>query len=423
MDEIKDDLYDDYDYYDEIGADFDDSNDDLHEDEESDMDNDYQEEEELEVSESSTEVSTQSDWERYGLNKTYSDAQFDINKANSLLYTFKTDVDSSSSDFDVFDSKSQIEAIRYATYFAKRNDNDAKNFIIDVIQKADKGQFESDPGSVGDVAKYAFWLIFRNYVRVEIKKFYLHQGITEYERSKRMGDALQHCFAYIFEHIDDFNPSIAKINTFFSSIVIRGVVLDWEALRKGRPSKQTMRTDKLTANAIEECKEQGINPSTAVIASLINKSYNEVQTSRARMRAENTMSTYDVPNLNNKGGYATSETFTPPEQKMLEKENTKELIDNLSTLTDQERELLFMHLGITCNGKELYDAQPLDSTAIEKLTGIDKDTIQRTINMAMKKLKKKYHVKAKRGNDLLSGRGLVFEQKEDNFLDDIIDIK
>lgn len=394
--------YDDLDFYDTVHTD--DSNDE--EDGmllESDLElNDDSEEHELDYS-SEKEVKN-SDWELFGLNKKYKDKTFDIDKANRFL------------------NDDPIESIRYAAYFAKRNNNDAKNFIIDIVQKSNAGIYPSEPGTIGDIAKTAFWLFFRNYVRTEIEKYYNKQGLTNTERMARTEDALQQCFTYVFENIDKYDPSIARINTFFSSMVMRGPIFEWESLRKGRNSKQTLRTDKMTVNAIKQCEDMGIKPNSAIIASITGKSFNEIQTARIRIKAENTMSTFDAPDLGNSGGTIVQTAFETPENKLIEEERTKELINKLDALTDEEKTLFLMTQGINCTGSEFYETDAMSPIDIEEQLGIDRGVVQQIVNRAIKKLKKSYNVKEKRGDALLSGRGLSFDEDDDDFLDDIIDV-
>lgn len=433
---LKEDCYDDLDYYDEIDdeltddfdnyeldndkSDYDDSKyneteseDSEYFDSDADSEDEYQEEARNNTEENLKE-SKKTDWSRYGLDKKYGDKKFDINKANQLFYTFKEN-----SDYEL-DTESQIESIRYATYYAARNDNDAKNFVISIIQN------KNVDAEVENVAKYAFWLFFRNYVRVEITKFYNKQTINDYEKMLRITDALQQCFLYIFEHIDGYNPSIAKINTYFNNQVIRGAVLEWEALRKGRSSKQTMRIDKLIAKAQRECKEMGIEPTNAILANMSGRSFNEVQTALARMNAENTLSTYDTPDVNNKGG-ASSETFMSPENKILEAENTKELIQKLNILKKEDREVLLMSLGLIVIDDTLESVQPLSNKDIATKMGLSSERIQQIINTSIRTLQKSYNVKSRRGDNLISGKGLFFESDADDFgdsdsLNDIVDI-
>lgn len=147
-----------------------------------------------------------SDWQLYGLNKSYKNDSFSLTKANYLIKEEKIE--------------SNKEAIRYATYFAKNKNNDAKNFIINIINS--DNEF---PNVISDMAKTAFWLIFRNYVRVEVEKFYDKQSISLLEKSQRIGDAIQQCFIYIFSNLKRYDSEKGRISTFFSSKVLRGSIL------------------------------------------------------------------------------------------------------------------------------------------------------------------------------------------------------
>ena len=425
--ELEEDRYDDVDFYETIGNESEDSYEEkLYEDEDSNEEVDEFEDEDCEECEDSNENLESGktrtskydyEWERYSLNKTYPDKTFDRNKAEQLLYAANENGED--------DEESQKEAIRYATYFAKKNNTDAKLFVISIIQQADQGFYNLEPGHVGDMAKYAFYMFFRNYVRVQVEKFYSKQNISDLERVSRTEDAIQECFLYIFANIDKFDVSMGYApNTFFNQKVIRGAISDWEAARKGRSSKQSMRTDKMTVNAIKACEDLGIeNPSSALIASMIGKNYKEVQMARTRIYAENTMGTFDTPDINNKGGTIVQEVFKVPEASVLSDERTQELIDALSILTDEEQTFLFMNKGIRCDGTSFIETDPLKCYEIAEQTGVDREKVQQAINSAIKKLKKKNHVKEKRGDALLSGRGLSFDNdEEDDFLDNIVDV-
>ena len=91
------------------------------------------------------------DWKENFLDKEY-EGEFDINKAFSLLVEEN--------------ENSQKEAIRYATYFAKKNNSEAKNFIIcDICNKQDMFSKE-----VVNYAFTAFNLFFRNWLRNDVVK-------------------------------------------------------------------------------------------------------------------------------------------------------------------------------------------------------------------------------------------------------------
>lgn len=388
----KDDVFDNQDEYDDY-------EDELIDNEEDDYQNttNY---EKIKPKEDST-----SDWQLYGLNKSYKNDSFSLTKANYLIKEEKIE--------------SNKEAIRYATYFAKNKNNDAKNFIINIINS--DNEF---PNVISDMAKTAFWLIFRNYVRVEVEKFYDKQSISLLEKSQRIGDAIQQCFIYIFSNLKRYDSEKGRISTFFSSKVLRGSILEYEAQRKGRASKHTMRVDKATVNAIDELEKQGINANSAIIARLINKSVNEVQISKARIHAENTMSNYDSTLINKEGIWGKSTDFDSPEKKYINNENKMEIVKSLEILSNDEREYLLASLGICYKDGVLEETNPLKPYEIEKSTGVDKNKIQQIINIAIKKLQKHYKIKSNTNNELLSGKGLLFNDDAiDKSLYDIIDIR
>ncbi len=373
-------------------------------------------------------IDNSSDWIMFHLDKTYKDPAFDIDKANQLLYTFKTDVDDKSTDYNAFDTKSQIEAVRYATFFAKQNDNDAKNFIVRVIQMSDRDELESsvdNPNGIGAVAKHAFFLIFRNYIRTTVNKFYNKRTDTDPAKSAPIDDVLQQVWAYIWTKIGDYDPSISKITTFFNYNVLRGPILDCEAAKKGKANgRHKMRIDKNVFHAVEECKNLNIEPTTSTIAVLTGKSFNEVQESLTRMQIENTAISYDALK-NDKNNYKPADEFSSPEQKLIEDERNKELFDNIKALSEEEREMFLLFHGFRYKDGRLYDEKPLRTYEIEERTGINRDKVRQIVNRATRKLKRSYHVKDTRGDNLIGGRGLVFDDNndDDGAINDIIFIE
>ena len=357
----------------------------------------------------------QSDWHLYGLDKQFPDKEFDEDKVNQMFFTFD-------GESDKFDEKMQMEALRYAAFFARKGNNDAKNFIISIVIQSK--YLKSMSHDVKDMAGTAFWLFFRNYLRTEVEKYYNLQPISAAERYSRIEGALQHCNKYVFENIDNFDPTIAKINTYYNSQIIRGVILDFEALRKGRSSKQTMRIDKLVANSKKKFEENGIEPTVAIIAADIGKGYGEVETSLARITAENTMVTYDVDGLNNNGGSIAQSTFSSPEDKILAAERIKDLIKHINeTLNDTERDFFLWHQGVFYTGDTLIPIEPKKFYEIGYESGVDTELVKQVVNTAIRKLKKSYGVNDDSDDSFLSSVDTLFDDDDDgNDLDDIIKI-
>jgi len=404
---LDDERYDDVDYYDEVHK-----NETKHE---SELDESMSVLDEIDVPKKkpqkkrAKEEEALNDWMRYGLDKTYEDKEFDQNKALTLLYKD--------------DAKSKREAIRYATYFAKRNCNDAKLFLITFIQDMNKELYGPEYKDAFELAKNALWLTIRNYVRTVCENYYKKQPISDSERYNRVVEALNQCAAYIWENIDRYDPSTGyQLTTFFNAKILSGSVFEFEAKRTGEPNKQDMRTNKLVINALSECEKRGIVPTTALIAHMTNKSVKEVSEALARVYAKNTMTTIDSPDFNNSGGMIAQTSFAMPESNLLDQEKRSDMMQHLGNLTDEERTLLCLNLGLECDGNQFIETRPMKAYEIEEMTGIDRIKIQQIISGALQKLKKSYNVREKRGDKLLSGRGLVFEQEDEDDLEDILDI-
>ena len=400
---LDDERYDDADFYDEVHK--------------NDAEPDVGENADQDTSEVSSAATTKrpkdeepmNDWDRYGLNQTYEDKEFDETKALTLLYKE--------------DPKSKREAIKYVTYFAKRNCNEAKMFLVTFIQDVNKELYGPEYKDVFELAKNALWLTMRNYVRIVCENYYKKQSISDAERYERVVEALNQCAVYIFENIDRYDPSTGyQLTTFFNAKVLTGAIFEFESDRTGESSKQDMRTNKLVVNAMKDCEDRGIAPTTALIAQMTGKSVREVTEALARVHAKNTMTTIDVPDFNNKGGLTAQTSFEMPEASLLDQERRNDMMQHLGELNDEERTLLCLNLGFECDGNQLIEKTPLKAYEIEQMTGIDRIKVQQIIAGALQKLKKSYNVREKRGDALLSGRGLVFEQDDTDDLDDIIAI-
>ena len=155
---LDDERYDDADFYDEVHK--------------NDAEPDVGENADQDTSEVSSAATTKrpkdeepmNDWDRYGLNQTYEDKEFDETKALTLLYKE--------------DPKSKREAIKYVTYFAKRNCNEAKMFLVTFIQDVNKELYGPEYKDVFELAKNALWLTMRNYVRIVCENYYKKQKGT-----------------------------------------------------------------------------------------------------------------------------------------------------------------------------------------------------------------------------------------------------
>ena len=354
------------------------------------------------------------DWVMFGLNKEYP-GKFDESYALGLMYQ----KDASGN----IDAKSQEEAVRYANYFAKKNNNDAKNFIIDIVQRSKI----NDPTLVGDtgaIACTSFYLFFRNYIRTEADKYYKRQPISDSERASRMADAIQTAFAMIYENIDKYDPTIAKINTFFGKKQILGAFYEFESKRKGYKSKQSMRISQTIIKEANRLESEGIEKNAAIISHLTKQSVNQVNNALQRAKIEQNTGTLNTPDLNNSGGYVSQKVYETPEQKLQKEEQTRELIEHLSVLDERELFVYLAYTGVVCTGNRFYEEKPMSYSEIEAKYGINKDDAKMLYNTAVVKLRGSYNKKAHKKEKVISGNCPMFLSGEkDSDLDDIIEVK
>lgn len=396
--EDKEDVSDDYDFY-------------MSDSEQFEEEDDYNEEEFV-------ENNNDSDWSIDGLDKTYPNEEFDIKKCQDLYFSFKDD----SSEFD---EKKQCEAVRYANYFAKKGDDNAKNFIVSVIQKGS--------GEAARIAGNSLNLFLRNYVRHEVERFYARLPISDADRCDRCPEAIQECFVYICKQIHNYDPSKGKITTFFCSKIIYGIVSEYEAKRRGRKSKQTMKVDKVVSNAYKELVAEGYqNPTIRQLSMKTGKNVEAIMNSRARIVAENTMVAFDSTDPGNPVSLKKNQsTYDNPEEYAERKDHIEALIKKLDSLSDLERELFLASNGLCIENGEIVECNTKSMAVLSEEYDMKVNEVKHTINTATRKLKNRILMDSGKEIDkhdkLLSGRKILFindeKDKEDDGLDDIIEVK
>ncbi len=353
-----------------------------------------------------------SDWSIDGLDKTYDDKDFDLGKAQIMLYSLN--------DKGEVDIKTQREAVRYANFFAKKGSDEAKNFIVSVIQKKKENWIAPETVSI---ACNSFVLFFRNYVRREIEKHYIRQPISATERFMRVQESVQECFAYIMEHIDRFDPSKGKITTLFNGRILRGITMEYEAKRKGRGSKQTMKIDKIVANAQKDLATAGITPTVRQIAMHTGKNVDVIINSKIRMAAENTMKTIDDPDFNNTGGKTAQSQFVQPERSVINKEETSNLVASIEKLPDIEKTVFLLMEGFQLEDGDLVETDVKNAPDVAESLNIKPNEVRHHYNMAQRKLKNMITNRKEKPHDkLLSGRFMTFNTEEKDDTEAIEDI-
>ncbi len=144
-------------------------------------------------------------WSDLGFDGSYV-GDFDINHAKELL---------------AGGYKSQKDAVKYLTFYAKNNVNDAKIVLIcDIINK--KNEFDPD---IWEYANSAFYMIFRAYINKVILAHYARIQ-SEHINKGQVEDAYSHLWEYVLLNLHEYNPEKGRINTYYSV-----KILDTELMR------------------------------------------------------------------------------------------------------------------------------------------------------------------------------------------------
>ncbi len=352
-----------------------------------------------------------SSWSVYGLDKSY-EGEFEISHAVEL--------------FGEYDIDYQLEAIRYATFYAKNRNVEAQNFIVMIIQMK-----SSVDAKVHELALTAFTLFFRNYVRVQCQKYYSRMEFpNDYERLLRTSEAVEECFVMILEDIYDYDSNKGRLSTFFSNRIL-GSIATFEAKRRGRASKQTMGIDKKVSKIETELISRGIKPTARRIAlEMEDKNVERIFNSVARLEAENTMLSIEADQskmgICNKVEQA---RFDKPEEAYLKGETSSELMAVISTLSNLERDILLRMNNMILRNGTIIDApenEVGDIYAIARDLDMKSGEVKRIYTNVVMRIKNEYNVH--NGNDkLLEGRSMIFASREkddevNSFLNDIVEI-
>ena len=367
----------------------------------------------LNVSEHDDIAVIDKDWVNNGLNKKY-EGSFDKKKAEELFNSTGSDI-----------KNDQIESIRYATYFARKGNNDAKNFIVSIMQQKDK----CVSGYVYNLAQTSFYLFFRNYVRKSVEAFYDKQMLSGSDKADRYQDAMNECFAMLLGNISTYDSNKGQLTTYFKNYIL-GALNEWEAHRKSRPSKGTMATDKIVGGMRNKLIAEGIsNPSPRLIALKADISVNAVLNSLQRIESENTAISTDSEG----GQFATGKTeqklFESPEKAFIHQEEHSYIMDMLDILTETEKAVLLAMNGLEQIGSTLLESEHDDDDSIIKIArylGIKSNDVKRIYTDAIQKIRAANGIKNKKDR-LLSGRTMTFaKDKRDDiaaeYIDDLSDI-
>lgn len=353
---------------------------------------------------------TEKDWAKAGLNKEYK-GTFNNNIALNMFYDNSSDLE-----------KNQFEAIKYASYFARRGNNEAKNFVISIIQHPET----CVSSEVSNLAKTSFVLFFRNYVRTETGSFYSRQVLESHDKNDRFQDAMQECMAEIFANINVYDPKKSGAPTTYFKRVILGALNNYEAKRKGRVSKGTLPIDAKVSKMETKLKNEGKNANANMIAYYLNVSVTQVLESQARIRGENTAISADSESGKYAAGIVKQNIYNTPEKNAIAKEKKEELLKLLDVLTDEEKKVLLATEGIELVEDEFIESEGEDSDTLHRIAtrlGLDANKVKEIRNTAIQKIRTAQGVESKTDR-LLSGRSIIFSKDhrdEDvaEFLDDI----
>lgn len=364
-------------------------------------------EEPLNVEDDAEDVSvSDKDWINNGFGKKY-DGEFDRKKAVVLFNTMEPNLE-----------KNQMEAIRYATFFARHGINDAKNYIVSIIQ-------HPEACASTEVHKYAqtsFFLFFRNYVRKSVEAFYEKQLLSGSDKVERYKDAQMECFTALLNNINGFDNEKGQLTTYFKNHIL-GALNTYEANRKGRKSKGTLSVDATVERCRQSLLRRGVQPNARLIALETGLSVNQVLVSLKRLEGENTSISADSEGGKYAAGKAEQSLFESPEKAYIANEQKSQINEMLEILTDTERAVLLAMTGLEQIGNTFIESEHDDDDSllkISKVLGIQSNDVKRIYNDAVQKLRAANGIENSRDR-LLSGRSMTFSKdKRDDIVDEYI---
>lgn len=349
------------------------------------------------------------DWKSFGFNKKY-EGTFSLEKAYALYFDFD--------DENNLKETSQREAICYATYFAKNNDNDAKNFIIcDVINK------ESTWASrdIGNYAFESFYLFFRNYVRKITESHYNALPMkTPYDRIK---DGENHLWLHIYQTLRDFDPSIAKINTFYSFKRLNDELQNFDILQTGQQiSKPTYISFSKVATVIKEIENNKRVATIDAVTMLYNEKYNDTKKPEAIKNAMDYLTMQNTMiNIDSEEGTSVLEThsqglFEEPEKAYIKKEKDVSISSIINSLTKLQRDILLSKygMGISADGR-IYDMGiALNTKQLAQRFNVSEEVIEREYKIAQNVFRNAYPKESGVDKHLI-GRAPIFTDMANDF--------
>lgn len=349
------------------------------------------------------------DWQNFGFNKKYK-GDFDIEKAIMLLYT--------SDENGNADEKSQKEAISYAVYFARKNVDAAKNFIVCNCINDNSGLVSDD---VKDFAFSGFYLFFRNYLRNAVEHHY--NKLTKSANLEKRKDAIQHLWNYVLETIKDFDPNIAKLNTFYSFVILEGEIQQFDINQTGQKiSRPTYNFFSKVSTVMSEIEARKETPSLDYVTLCFNEKYNSDKKPEAIKNAmewvisQNSLISIDSEEGENELKSQSQHVFANPEKEFIKKEKSVKISNVIKLLTPLQQQILLLKYGMAIdNMGNLYDTgECFSNNEISRELNVSEAIILSEYKIIENVFRNSYFHE-ERVDKFLSGRTPIFTEEENEF--------
>lgn len=327
---------------------------------------------------------------------------------------------------------SQLEAIRYALWFARNNNNTAKNFIVMVINNPDLSESEV----VVEEAKNAFFLFISSFIRTEIEKQYRKHKVhfdTDTQFGEAVREAMQCCWEPIMAGLSSFNPEKGMITTFLRYYIMEGYH-SYESKRNYKSSKQILSIDSQIVRAKKALEEKGLDPNPRLIELELKAmresnprsakqrpiGYQQIIASDERTKGE--AACFSADDGSNEAFYFHKQTaqtrFQTPEEAVDTEERNEKIINAIQSLDEISRYIFLSDVGYEISDGNIYEGEVKTIAQLAEELDLSENEIFKKKNKAIDHLRK---VLSSKEDDLLKGKELEFyEDKEDNDLFDFV---
>lgn len=321
---------------------------------------------------------------------------------------------------------SQILAIKYALWYARQNNNTAKNFIIMVINNEDLVEDES----VTEEAKNAFFLFISSFIRTEIEKLYRSHKVhfeNDYKYGEAVREAMQYCWEPIMAGLPTYNPEKGAITTFLRHRIMEGYH-SYESKRNQKSSKQMLSIDAQIVRARKSLEEKGMDTNPRLIELELqtinpkmakNIGYQQIIASDERTKGE--ANSFSADDYSNEALYfnkqATQTRFKTPEEAVELGEKTSRIINALGELDDLSQYIFLADAGYEIAGGSIYECKSKSITTLSDELGLSADEIFKKKAKAIDHLKKSLSNTTE--DNLLRGKELEFygDMEDEDLID------